>query len=178
MTTILNNDVLSVISSYITPYTKNKQLQIYINKKNKIIIKNYGFSEKKDTILFYMKEYSKREYRDTFNYCLTEDEYWNRTRGYFTIENLVEIFKDIYPMPDHRLSGGTIRRCLKQMEGLHVSRVVGCYGLLTINGEHYWRLIERKQTDCPYHTCLMKRCWFYGTDFDSSIDFLQKTQFQ
>ena len=136
MTTSLNNDVLSVISEFITPFNKNRKLKIYVNKKNQMIIKNYGFTEMKKIILETLKEKNDNMRNHFYS--------WEKKNHWFNIDDIHEhlIYKYGYSW-----SHAVIRRVLKEMEDLHVACAV--YGRIGFwndrTNRHYWYLVEKGQ---------------------------------
>ena len=138
MTILLSNDILTILTSYITPYSVKSKLKIYVNKRGKYIIKGYGFNKTKKLILEIMKQKNKE---NIYSYIREINPHW------FNVDDLHR--ETTYHLGvAHQLSPSTIRNNLLAMEGLYVKRAE--YGDVAFNywndghNRHYWYLIDNE----------------------------------
>ena len=139
MTTLLSNDILTILSSYITPYNVKSKLKIYVNKRGKYIIKGYGFNETKKSILEIMEQRNDNMRNHFYS--------WEKKLHWFNVDDIAYQLLTKYALPVLQSNlQEAIRRNLLAMEGLYVKRAeYGCSFWNDRRNRHYWFLIDKGQ---------------------------------
>jgi len=137
MTTLLSNDILTILTSYITPYSVKSKLKIYVNKRGKYIIKGYGFNKTKKLILEIMEQRNDNMRNHFYS--------WEKKLHWFNVDDIqMETIKILGVA--HQICPSTIRYNLLAMEGLYVKRAeYGCDFWNDGRNRHYWFLIDKGQ---------------------------------